>query len=244
MERMRTLARLALSIALGVVVLGVYGIGGSVSGLLFVRTVYAQDNEAEAEAEADTDTVIIMPDDGKTDGTQSDDIEMSSEEDAVAENEEEPEPEPELKSVPDKKAKFMAMIKKNRNHSIDQMPSLFFTYWQHQSIIKAKESHGVSRPPTKAELKALESAEKVGFDPEKRYVYLGGIVYNDEDDWIIWLNGKRVIPDAVPEEVLDLRVYKDYIEVKWLDEYTNSVFPLRLRAHQRFNLDMMIFLPG
>jgi len=75
-------------------------------------------------------------------------------------------------------------------------------------------------------------------------VTLGGIVYKGDDDWTIWLNGERVTPSAVPKEVMDLQVYKDYIEVKWLDEYTNSIFPLRLRAHQRFNMDMRIFLPG
>ena len=128
--------------------------------------------------------------------------------------------------------------------SIDKMPSLFFTYWQHQSLIDAKNSHGKARPPSAEELKALEEGRQLKLDPKRRYVSLGGIVYKGEDDWTIWLNEKRVTPDALPIEALNLRVYEDYIEVKWLDEYTNQIFPLRLRAHQRFNLDMRIFLPG
>lgn len=133
---------------------------------------------------------------------------------------------------------------KKRRFSIDKMPSLFFTYWQHQSIIDAKNSHGRVRPPTKAELAALESGEDFKPDPGRRDISLGGIVYNNEDDWTIWLNGLRVQPDAIPKEVLSLVVFKDYIEVKWHDKYTNKIYPLRLRSHQRFNMDMRIFLPG
>ncbi len=125
--------------------------------------------------------------------------------------------------------------------SANEVPSLFFTYWQHKTIRDAKNSRGVVRAPDDWELDVEEDYEP---DPGPREVLLGGILYNGEKNWTIWLNGQRVTPDAVPKEVLDLRVYDDFIEVKWLDEYTNQIFPLRLRAHQRFNLDMRIFLPG
>lgn len=134
--------------------------------------------------------------------------------------------------------------RKKKGFSIDKMPSLFFTYWQHQSIIDAKNSHGKVRPPTKAELEALEKGDDLKLDPGRRYISLGGIVYNSEEDWTIWLNGKRVQPDAIPKEVLNLEVFKNYIEIKWHDDYTNKIYPLRLRSHQRFNMDMRIFLPG
>ena len=135
-------------------------------------------------------------------------------------------------------------VAKRSVFSVDRMPSLFFTYWQHQSILDAKNKRGVVRPPTQDELDALERGDDLDLDPERRYISLGGIVYKGENDWTIWLNGKRVTPTAVPEQVLDLRVFKDYIEVKWIDDFTNQIFPLRLRSHQRFNMDMRIFLPG
>jgi hypothetical protein len=124
-----------------------------------------------------------------------------------------------------------------------RISSLFFTYWQHEAIRDAKNSRGLARPPTEAELKAAEDAGPKT-KPEDRDIRLGGIVYTGPKDWTIWLNEQRVTPDAIPPQVLDLRVYKHHIEIKWLDEYTNSVFPLRLRAHERFNLDTRIFLPG
>ncbi len=135
-------------------------------------------------------------------------------------------------------------IKYNNGFAVEKIPSLFFTYWQHRAIIDAKRSRGVVRPPTQAELDALESGEDFIVDPGPRDIILSGIVYTTKNDWVIWLNGKRIMPDAVPKEVLDLRVFKDYIEIKWLDDYTNQIFPLRLRAHQRFNMDNRIFLPG
>lgn len=120
--------------------------------------------------------------------------------------------------------------------------SLFFTHWQYEALLDAKNTRGNNtRPPTQSELDAL-GTEKV--KPENRDLTLGGIVYVNAKDWTIWLNGMRVTPNAIPKEVIDLRVSKEYIEVKWLDDYTNQVFPIRIRAHQRFNLDTRIFLPG
>ncbi len=128
--------------------------------------------------------------------------------------------------------------------SSEKIPSLFFTYWQHEAIQDAKNSRGVVRPPTKAELEAIKKGEDFKPKPGVRDITLGGIVYVKAGDWTVWLNGQRITPDAVPTEILDLRVYKDYIEVKWMDEYTDQVFPIRLRAHERFNLDTRMFLPG
>lgn len=121
--------------------------------------------------------------------------------------------------------------------------SLFFTYWQHEALIDAKRSRGNVRPPTQSELNALGAPGDKG-RPANRDISLNGIVFVTDADWTIWLNGMRVTPSAIPREVLDLRVYKEYIEVKWLDDYTNQIYPIRLRAHQRFNLDTRIFLPG
>lgn len=125
--------------------------------------------------------------------------------------------------------------------------SLFFTYWEYTAIKDAKYSRGLVRPPTEEELmRSLNTGREELHKPppEEREVTLAGIVYVDHADWTIWLNGKRVTPTAIPPEVFDLKVSKEYIEMKWFDEYTNQVFPLRLRPHQRFNIDTRIFLPG
>lgn len=123
-----------------------------------------------------------------------------------------------------------------------RMRSMFFTHWQYQALLDAKKSRGNVRAPTQSELNALGTVDKV--KPANRDISLNGIVFVSEKDWTIWLNGMRVTPSAIPREVMDLQVHKHFIEVKWLDDYTNQIFPIRLRAHQRFNLDTRIFLPG
>ena len=136
----------------------------------------------------------------------------------------------------------------------DTIPSLFFTYWEHATIQDAKKERarsGVRQAPTTSQLnqdlwKATPQTDekKPPPPPEQRELRLGGIVYVSKEDWTIWLNEQRVTPKAVPPQVIDLRVYDDHIDVKWLDDYTNQIFPLRLRPQQRFNFDSRIFLPG
>lgn len=130
----------------------------------------------------------------------------------------------------------------------DAFPPVFFTHWEHVAIQDARDSRGMVRPPSEDELmrdlNTRDDGVRVKPPPEEREIRLGGIVYRGGKDWTIWLNGKRVTPDALPREILDLKVYKAYVEMKWFDEYTNKIFPLRIRPHQRFNIDSRIFLPG
>ncbi len=128
----------------------------------------------------------------------------------------------------------------------NKIPSLFFTYWEHAALLDAKRARGDVRPPTEAELRARlpDDGERPRPPPEERELKLGGIVYVTGDEWTIWLNKMRITPEAVPPEVLDLEVFEEYIEIKWHDDYTGQIFPIRLRPHQRFNFDMRIFLPG
>ena len=131
----------------------------------------------------------------------------------------------------------------------DEYQSLVFTHWEHVAIQDVRNSRGQTRTVTDAELmrdlkKREDELQKVKPPPEEREIRLSGIVYNDQSDWTIWLNEQRVTPSAIPEEVMDLKVYKGYIEFRWFDDYTNKIFPIRLRPHQRFNIDTRIFLPG
>ena len=86
--------------------------------------------------------------------------------------------------------------------------------------------------------------EKPPPEPGIRELRLGGILFTKEADWIIWLNGMRVTPGAVPEQVIEINVSNQYVELVWYDEYSELMFPIRLRPHERFNLDSRMFLPG
>lgn len=127
------------------------------------------------------------------------------------------------------------------NPGLNDLLPLLFLKDEYQLLQEAKAiSH--TRPPLPGELEQSTGQEGVAMGP--RELSLAGIVYRSSKDWTIWFNEQRITPTAIPEEVLDLRVGKDFIEIKWYDAYTNQIFPIRLRPHQRFNLDSRIFLPG
>ena len=125
------------------------------------------------------------------------------------------------------------------------IPSLVFTPAQHVLLREARVGFN-TRLPTLEELRDHPDPNDPNYRPPValREISLGGIVFYSPDDWTIWLNSKRVTPDAMPTEAVDLRVYKEYIELRWFDSGTNQIYPIRLRPNQRFNIDGRIFLPG
>jgi len=139
-------------------------------------------------------------------------------------------------------------IKKKKGSEIyerSSIPSLVFTPSQYALLREARIGFN-TRIPTLQELAKAGDPNDPNYRPPVllRDIKLGGIAYNTPDDWTIWLNNSRVTPDALPSEAIDLRVFKDFIEIKWFDNVTNQIFPIRLRINQKFNLDARIFLPG
>lgn len=133
------------------------------------------------------------------------------------------------------------------------MPSLFFTFWEMQAIEDAKASRGLVERATDAEIEqensSLNDRQDLTVDipkpePGIRTISLGGILYSSAEKWVVWLNGRRITPTALPDEAISFWVTRDYVEVKWFDNYTNRIYPIRIRPHQRFDLDARIFLPG
>lgn len=122
----------------------------------------------------------------------------------------------------------------NPSVNVNNMPSLFFSVWEHDLVTDARRGLNTRTPMSE------DGIAEAG----PRDVSLGGIVFVNNKEWTIWLNSMRVSPSAIPDQVMDLKVYKEYIELEWFDETTNQIFPIRLRPHQRFNLDTRIFLPG
>jgi hypothetical protein len=122
------------------------------------------------------------------------------------------------------------------------MHTLFFTLWQHSLLQEAKQRLN-TRAPEPGEI-AKENSGKPAGPAGPREISLGGIVYVKANDWTVWLNGTRITPKAIPKEVIDIRVHPHSIDLKWFDARTNVIYPIRLRTHQRFNLDSRIFLPG
>jgi hypothetical protein len=129
--------------------------------------------------------------------------------------------------------------------TVSNIPSLVFPPGQHALLSEARVGFN-TRAPTQEEMGEVPTPDDPNYrpPPSVRVLSLGGIVFNTPDEWTIYLNQKRVTPDALPKEAVDLRVYKDFIELRWFDVQTNQIFPIRLRPNQKFNLDGRIFLPG
>jgi hypothetical protein len=121
---------------------------------------------------------------------------------------------------------------------------IVFTYWERAAITDARKSRGHVRARVPRETTKPAPEPKIKPPPQERYITLGGILYVSGENWIIWLNGKRVTPTAIPKEIIDLNVYEGYVDMKWFDDYSNQIFPLRLHPHERFNIDSRVFLPG
>lgn len=137
----------------------------------------------------------------------------------------------------------MAVLRKNVTPPED-VGTLVFTLWQHALLQDAKKLFRTRRP-TESEIAAAADGSAVEQRPRgTREIGLSGILYKGKDNWVVWLNGKRLAPNAIPKEIIDIQVHSTYIDLKWFDAYTNLIYPIRIRPHQRFNLDSRIFLPG
>jgi hypothetical protein len=137
----------------------------------------------------------------------------------------------------------MAILREKATPS-EEVGTLVFTLWQHALLADAKKLFRTRRP-SEAEIAAAADGSAVEAKPRGiREIGLKGILYKGKDNWIVWLNGNRLAPDAIPKEIIDIKVHSTYIDLKWFDAFTNLIYPIRLRPHQRFNLDSRIFLPG
>jgi len=120
-------------------------------------------------------------------------------------------------------------------------PSLFFTV-REQALIEEARRGVTARLATDRELDAAQDGDSIVKGP--REVSIGGILYAGANDWVIWLNGEKITPQSLPSEITDITVNKDSVKLKWFDAYTNQIFPIKLKTHQRFNLDSRIFITG
>lgn len=129
----------------------------------------------------------------------------------------------------------------------DDLGSLMFTPWQQALLEEARRGFLSNREKTEIKknnevLGLTEPKKQPPKNPGLRNISLGGIVFQSAENWTIWLNGVRVTPDKFPKQVTDLKVYKDHIELKWQDEYTDRIYPIRLKPQQIFNLDKRRFV--
>ena len=80
--------------------------------------------------------------------------------------------------------------------------------------------------------------------PAQRLIKLSGIVYNGENDWVVWLNGKRLTPRFLLPEILSIDVARNKVDLKWFDIGLNKVIKITLQPHQVYDVGTGILLTG
>lgn len=147
----------------------------------------------------------------------------------------------------DEAIKNISALRANMVKPID-VGTVLFTLWQHSLLQEAKRLLSVRPVGAGEDLSGtgvgMGGGEGTTVPRGIRELSLSGILFKGKDNWVVWLNGKRLAPDALPKEVMDIKVTEQYVDLKWFDAYTNLIYPVRIRPHQRFNLDSRIFLPG
>ena len=115
--------------------------------------------------------------------------------------------------------------------------TLFFKEREHALLQDARSGLSVIVPEELQEEQKLQAVQREEEEAQSkievvrpkglREISLAGILYVSGQDWTLWLNGQRVTPKAIPKEIKQLKVYKDYVEIQWFDAYTNQIFPIR-----------------
>ncbi|MDD9901656.1 MAG: hypothetical protein OXT65_11805 [Alphaproteobacteria bacterium] len=80
--------------------------------------------------------------------------------------------------------------------------------------------------------------------PTRRIIKVAGVVYRSDADWIVWINGHKIMPGKLLPQIVDIRVQKDMVDLKWFDRGINGVIDISLRPHQTYDIVTGVLLPG
>lgn len=80
--------------------------------------------------------------------------------------------------------------------------------------------------------------------PAKRQIKLSGVLLRKPGDWIVWINGQKMIPSVLLPEIIDIKVERDIVHLKWYDIGLNKILNISLRPHQTYDITSGVLLPG
>jgi hypothetical protein len=90
-------------------------------------------------------------------------------------------------------------------------------------------------------LEAGKTAQQI---PQRRIISVAGVIWRSASDWMVWINGKKVTPKDVLPEIVDIKVERDKVDLKWFDIGINGVISISLRPHQTYDIVTGVLLPG
>jgi hypothetical protein len=81
--------------------------------------------------------------------------------------------------------------------------------------------------------------------PAHRVIRMSGVLYRAPGDWIVWMNGKKVTPNNLLPEIIDISVMNSSkVNLKWYDAGLRKVISITLRPQQVYDITTGILLPG
>ncbi|MBI1216190.1 MAG: hypothetical protein GC185_10275 [Alphaproteobacteria bacterium] len=80
--------------------------------------------------------------------------------------------------------------------------------------------------------------------PQKRVITLSGIIYRSPSDWLIWINGQKIVPGRLLPEIVDIQVHENSVHMKWFDIGLNGVIDITMHPHETYDIVTGILLPG
>lgn len=91
----------------------------------------------------------------------------------------------------------------------------------------------------------LLKADQATNIPPVRLIKVSGVVYRSQGDWIVWINGQKVLPRQLLPEIVEISVQPDSsVALKWFDIGLNGIINITLRPHQTYDIVTGLLLPG
>ncbi|MEZ0261258.1 MAG: hypothetical protein ACAH80_09625 [Alphaproteobacteria bacterium] len=82
--------------------------------------------------------------------------------------------------------------------------------------------------------------------PMNRYIAVSGISYKSPDNWVVWINGRKVVKggEGVLKELVEIKPQKDYVDLLWFDIGLNGTIKIKMRPNQTYYIVPGLLLPG
>ncbi len=80
--------------------------------------------------------------------------------------------------------------------------------------------------------------------PTKRTITLSGVLLRKPGDWVVWLNGHKLVPGQLLPEIVGMSVERDRVHLKWFDIGLGKVISLTLRPNQTYDVTSGLLLSG
>lgn len=122
--------------------------------------------------------------------------------------------------------------------------SFFFSPIEIHALQEALKGRIVRQETLQITEKDPVKAEAPRF-PKQRFIRLSGVVYRTPDDWVVWMNHKKITPKYLLPEILEIKVRdSSRVSFKWYDAGMRQIYYITMRPHEVYDVLTGILLPG